>query len=117
MKPITEIAAAAGILEDELELYGKYKAKVDYKSILERLKDEPDGKLIDVTAITPTPWGEGKTVTSLGLAQALRKDRQEGHPLHPRTFPGPGFWHQGWSGRRRLCPGHTHGRPESAFHR
>jgi len=73
MKPITEIAAAAGILEDELELYGKYKAKVDYKSILERLKDEPDGKLIDVTAITPTPWGEGKTVTSLGLAQALRK--------------------------------------------
>ncbi|MHB1326491.1 MAG: formate--tetrahydrofolate ligase, partial [Thermoleophilia bacterium] len=73
MKPITEIAADAGILEDELELYGKYKAKVDYKSILERLKDEPDGKLIDVTAITPTPWGEGKTVTSLGLAQALRK--------------------------------------------
>jgi len=73
MKPITEIAADAGILEDELELYGKYKAKVDYMSILERLKDEPDGKLIDVTAITPTPWGEGKTVTSLGLAQALRK--------------------------------------------
>ncbi|MFA6002320.1 MAG: formate--tetrahydrofolate ligase, partial [Thermoleophilia bacterium] len=73
MKPITEIAADAGILEDELELYGKYKAKVDYMSILKRLKDEPDGKLIDVTAITPTPWGEGKTVTSLGLAQALRK--------------------------------------------
>lgn len=73
MKHITEIAADAGILEDELELYGNYKAKVDYMSILERLKDEPDGKLIDVTAITPTPWGEGKTVTSLGLAQALRK--------------------------------------------
>jgi formate--tetrahydrofolate ligase len=73
MKPITEIAAEAGILEDELELYGNYKAKVDYMKILERLKDEPDGKLIDVTAITPTPWGEGKTVTSLGLAQALKK--------------------------------------------
>ncbi|HDY69731.1 MAG TPA: formate--tetrahydrofolate ligase, partial [Actinobacteria bacterium] len=73
MKRITDIAAEAGILEDELELYGNYKAKVDYMKILERLKDEPDGKLIDVTAITPTPWGEGKTVTSLGLAQALRK--------------------------------------------
>ncbi len=73
MKNITDIAAEAGILEDELELYGNYKAKVDYMKILERLKDEPDGKLIDVTAITPTPWGEGKTVTSLGLAQALKK--------------------------------------------
>ncbi len=73
MKPITEIATDAGIKEEELELYGNYKAKVDYMSILDRLKDEPDGKLIDVTAITPTPWGEGKTVTSLGLAQALRK--------------------------------------------
>ncbi len=73
MRPIGEIAAEAGILEEELELYGKHKAKVDYASILDRLKDEPDGKLIDVTAITPTPWGEGKTVTSLGLAQALKK--------------------------------------------
>ncbi|MHB1002579.1 MAG: formate--tetrahydrofolate ligase [Thermoleophilia bacterium] len=73
MKPITEIAASCGIMEDELELYGNFKAKIDYMKILDRLKDEPDGKLIDVTAITPTPWGEGKTVTSLGLAQALKK--------------------------------------------
>ena len=70
LKPITEIAEAAGIQQDELELYGKYKAKIEL-SILERLKDKPNGKYIDVTAITPTPLGEGKTVTTLGLSQGL----------------------------------------------
>ena len=68
--PITRIAREYGILEDELEMYGKYKAKVDL-SILERLKDVPNGKYIDVTAITPTPLGEGKTVTTIGLSQGL----------------------------------------------
>ncbi len=71
MRPIVDVAADAGILEDELDLYGRYKAKVDL-SILERLGDRPDGRLILVTAITPTPLGEGKTVTTLGLGQALR---------------------------------------------
>ena len=70
MKPITEIAEKLGILEDELELHGKYKAKVSLKA-RERLADKPDGKYIDVTAITPTPLGEGKTVTTIGLSQAL----------------------------------------------
>lgn len=72
MKPITEIARELGILEDELELYGKHKAKVDL-GLIERLKDRPNGKYIDVTAITPTPLGEGKTVTTIGLSQALAK--------------------------------------------
>jgi formate--tetrahydrofolate ligase len=72
MRPISEIAANLGLLEDEIEHYGKYKAKIDL-SALERLKDAPDGKLIDVTAITPTPLGEGKTVTSIGLGQALAR--------------------------------------------
>ena len=71
MRPIVDVAADAGILEDELDLYGRYKAKVDL-SILERLGNRPDGRLILVTAITPTPLGEGKTVTTLGLGQALR---------------------------------------------
>ena len=71
MLPIQEIAAKAGVLDDELELYGKYKAKVDYMAVLERLKDAPDGKMIDVTAITPTPLGEGKTVTAVGLFEAM----------------------------------------------
>lgn len=68
--PITEIAAEAGILPDELELYGKYKAKV-HLSIRDRLRDTPNGKYIVVTAITPTPLGEGKTTTTVGLSQAL----------------------------------------------
>jgi formate--tetrahydrofolate ligase len=70
MKPIREIASKLGIREDELELYGNYKAKVDLK-ILDRIKKAKQGKLIDVTAITPTPLGEGKTVTTIGLSQAL----------------------------------------------
>ena len=68
---ITEIAAAAGIDEKYLELYGSYKAKIDYKLLGET--GAPDGKLILVTAITPTPAGEGKTTTSVGLADGLRK--------------------------------------------
>ena len=71
MQPITEIAKIAGVDEQYLELYGRYKAKVDYHL----LKDSPraDGKLILVTAINPTPAGEGKTTTTVGLADAMRK--------------------------------------------
>ncbi len=72
MKPVAEIAKEWGIEEDELELYGKYKAKINL-SIFDRLKDKPDGKLVLVTAITPTPAGEGKSTTSVGLGQALNK--------------------------------------------
>ncbi len=70
LKPITQVAEEAGILPEELELYGPYKAKVKL-DILERLKDRPNGKYIVVTAITPTPLGEGKTTTTVGLSQAL----------------------------------------------
>ena len=69
---ITEIAAAAGIDEKYLEQYGSYKAKVDYR-LLKDLAGKPDGKLVLVTAITPTPAGEGKTTTSVGLTDGLRK--------------------------------------------
>lgn len=71
-KKITEIAKIAGIDEKYLEQYGNYKAKVDY-SFLKENQDKPDGKLILVTAITPTPAGEGKTTTSVGLTDGLRK--------------------------------------------
>jgi methylenetetrahydrofolate dehydrogenase (NADP+)/methenyltetrahydrofolate cyclohydrolase/formyltetrahydrofolate synthetase len=70
LKPIIQVADELGIREDELELYGPYKAKVKLE-ILERLKDRPDGKYIDVPAITPTPLGEGKTTTTVGICQAL----------------------------------------------
>src|SRR5262245_1424490 len=68
--PIDRVATEAGILREELELYGKTKAKV-HLAIRERLKDVPNGKYIVVTAITPTPLGEGKTTTTVGLSQAL----------------------------------------------
>ncbi|NLB37431.1 MAG: formate--tetrahydrofolate ligase, partial [Clostridiales bacterium] len=71
LKPINEIAKAAGISENYIENYGKYKAKVDLKFLEEASKR--DGKLILVTAITPTPAGEGKTTTTIGLADALNK--------------------------------------------
>ncbi len=70
MKPIVEIAEAMGVKQDELELYGRYKAKINDNAFV-RLKDKPDGKLILVTAINPTPAGEGKTTVSVGLGQAL----------------------------------------------
>ena len=70
LKPITLIAEELGLLQKELEQYGPYKAKVKLE-VLERLKDRPNGKYIDVTAITPTPLGEGKTTTTVGLSQAL----------------------------------------------
>ena len=72
MKPIAEIAGKLGIKDDELDPYGKFMGKIDLK-ILERLKNKPNGKFITVTAITPTPLGEGKTVTNLGIGQALAK--------------------------------------------
>jgi formate--tetrahydrofolate ligase len=70
LRPITEIAEAAGLEPDEIDPYGRYKAKVSL-SVLERLASRPDGKLIDVTAITPTKAGEGKTTTSVSLTQGL----------------------------------------------
>ena len=70
IKPIAQVAEEVGILPEELEFYGPYKAKVKLE-ILKRLQDRPNGKYIDVTAITPTPLGEGKTTTTVGLSQAL----------------------------------------------
>jgi formate--tetrahydrofolate ligase len=72
MEPISKIADGLGILPEELEQYGHYKAKISL-DVLKRLQDKPNGKLVLVTAITPTPAGEGKSTTSIGLAQALNK--------------------------------------------
>ena len=73
MKPIKEIADDLGLVEEELIPYGPNLAKVDYMKVLDRLKDTPPAKYIDVTAITPTPLGEGKTTTAIGLIQGLGK--------------------------------------------
>ncbi|MFZ5917622.1 MAG: formate--tetrahydrofolate ligase [Chloroflexota bacterium] len=70
LRPIVDVARDLGLTEDDLDFYGKYKAKV-HLNVLERLADRPQGKYVDVTAITPTPLGEGKTVTTIGVSQGL----------------------------------------------
>lgn len=76
MLPITEVAAKLGIGEEDIELYGRYKAKLSM-NLIKRVQEKPDGKLILVTAITPTPAGEGKSTTTVGLAQGLAKIGQK----------------------------------------
>ncbi|OPL11049.1 MAG: formate--tetrahydrofolate ligase [Firmicutes bacterium ML8_F2] len=73
MKNVYQLAEELGLDKEELLPHGHYVAKVDYKKVLERLKDQPDGKYIDVTAITPTPLGEGKSTSTMGLTQGLGK--------------------------------------------
>ena len=70
LRPIADVADELGLEHDEFEPYGRYKAKVDL-SVIDRFADRPDAKLINVTAITPTPAGEGKTTTSVSLTQGL----------------------------------------------
>lgn len=72
LEPVAAIAGRLGMMEDDFEMYGKYKAKIS-EEYMEHLQDKPDGKLILVTAVNPTPAGEGKTTTSIGLAQAFHK--------------------------------------------
>lgn len=88
--PVREIAAQAGLREDELELYGNHKAKVRLDA-RERLADQPNGKYIVVTAITPTPLGEGKTVTTVGLSQALHYTGRKVFTCLRQPSMGPTF--------------------------
>ena len=83
--------------------------------VLERLKHMPDGKYVDVTAITPTPLGEGKTTTTVGLSQALGAHLGKSvMNLHPPTFAGIHFWHQRRRCRRWIFAGDAHGRIQLA---
>jgi len=91
LRPITDVAKDAGILDEELEPYGKYMAKIDYVKALKRLKDKPNGKMICVTAITPTPLGEGKTVTAFGLGQALNRQGRRVINTFREPSKGPTF--------------------------
>lgn len=93
-KPIGEIAGELGIIEDELDLYGKHKAKVSL-NVFKRLRDKPDGKLILVTAITPTPAGEGKTTVSVGLADGLSKLGKKAVVALREPSLGPSFGMKG----------------------
>jgi methylenetetrahydrofolate dehydrogenase (NADP+)/methenyltetrahydrofolate cyclohydrolase/formyltetrahydrofolate synthetase/formate--tetrahydrofolate ligase len=90
LKPILEIAELVGLTEDDLDLFGKYKAKI-HLDVLEKLKDRPNGKYIDVTAITPTPLGEGKTVTTIGLSQGLNHIGKKVLTVIRQPSQGPTF--------------------------
>ena len=110
-----EIAAARGIDEKYLEQYGNYKAKVDYNLLKET--DKEDGKLILVTAITPTPAGEGKTTTTVGLADGLKKIGKNVTVALREPSLGPVFGVKGGAKRRRICTGSSDGRHQPSLHR
>ena len=115
MYPIGKIAAELSIAEEDIEYYGHYKAKLS-EQLFQKLDSKPNGKLILVTAINPTPAGEGKTTVSVGLARTA-SDRQENSSGTAGTVFGTGVRHQGRSSRRRLCTGSSHGGHQPALHR
>jgi formate--tetrahydrofolate ligase len=89
-----EVADRLGMKQDEVIPYGRV-SRLDYMKILDRLKDRPQGKYIEITAITPTPLGEGKTTTTMGIIEGLAKRA---------AFRRPDLQHQGYCGRRRQLP-------------
>ena len=113
MRPITEIAAKAGIDDKYLEQYGKYKAKIDYNLLKE--SDAPNGKLILVTAINPTPAGEGKTTTTVGLADGMQKLGKK--VMVALREPSLGLRCKRWSSRWRICTGSSDGGYQPSLYR
>ena len=116
MQRITKVAEKLGIPEEHLVPYGHYKAKVSLEYV-DSLAKKKDGKLILVTAISPTPAGEGKTTTTVGLGDALNKIGKKAVICLREPSLGPGVRHEGRRGRRRLCAGRADGRHQPAFHR
>ena len=115
--PITQVAQdELGIDPVHLVPYGHHKAKVDLR-YLQSLEDRPLGKLILMTAMSPTPAGEGKTTTTVGLADALRGLGLQDDGLPARAVDGAGLRHEGRRGRRRLGPGGADDRHQPALHR
>ena len=113
MYPIGKVAAELSIEEEDIEYYGHYKAKLS-EQLFKKLDSKPDGKLILVTAINPTPAGEGKTTVSVGLADALH---QIGKKAVLALRDPSRIRHQGRCSRRRLCTGRSHGGYQPALHR
>ena len=112
MKKINEIAQILGIEDDDLEQYGQYKAKLS-EAVYKKFEGKKDGKLILVTAVNPTPAGEGKTTVSVGLTQAMAK----GNARTQRTFTRSCFRHKGRCSRWRLFTGSSYGGYKSPFYR
>ena len=110
LEKIENIANKLGLYEDEIESYGKYKAKLEYKKILNRLSDKKDGKLILVTSINPTPLGEGKTTMAIGLADGLNRIGKNAILALREPSLGPVFGLKGGATRRWIFTSCTNGR-------
>ena len=116
LQPIQDIAQERlSLSQDQIELYGRYKAKISL-STLSQFQVRPDGKLILVTAMTPTTAGEGKTTTSVGLADGLNKIGKKAHSRHTRTQLGTMLWDEGWCLWRWICTSGADGGYQFAFH-
>ena len=115
LKPIIEIGKTLGLSPDDLDCYGKFKAKIPL-SVASRLKDKPDGKLVLVTAMNPTPAGEGKTTVSIGLAQALCKLGNNALLALREPSLGTVFGVRGGAGGGG-CTSSSHGGYQSSFYR
>lgn len=116
LEKIEDIARNIGLDEDDLELYGKYKAKIS-NDVLDKRKDKKDGKLVLVTAISPTPLGEGKTTVSIAIADGLKKIGKKSILALREPSLRTSFWNKRRSNRRRKGSGCTNGRYKSSFYR
>ena len=114
--PIETIAERIGLTPDEFEPYGRYKAKVSL-DVIDRMADQPDGKIVCVAGVTPTKAGEGKTTTAGRPDPGPRAHRQGPAPVPARALARPGVRHQGRRRRRRHDPGGADGGPEPPLHR
>ena len=116
LEKITEVAQKKGIGEEFLELYGKYKAKIS-NDFIEKTKGNEDGKLVLVTAINPTPLGEGKTTVAIGLSDALNKIGKNSILALREPSLRTSIWNKRRSNRRRVCTGCSNGGYKSTFYR
>ena len=116
LEHIKDVAATIGIQEDDLEFYGKYKAKLS-DDLWEKIKNNEDGKLVLVTAINPTPAGEGKTTTTVGLGEAMAMLNKKALIALREPSLGAMFRYQRWRCRRRICTGGSYGGSESSLYR
>ena len=116
LKDIREIAKSLELEEEEIETYGKYKAKIT-ENAFKRNKDKVNGKLILVTAINPTPLGEGKTTMSIGLADGLKKIGKKSILALREPSLRTSIWYKRWCNWWRICTNSTNGRYKFAFYR
>lgn len=115
LKDVRDIAKDLGLNDEEIETYGKYKAKITEEAF-KKNKDKKDGKLVLVTAINPTPLGEGKTTMSIGLADGLRKIGKKSILALREPSLRTSIWYKRWSSRRRICTNCTNGGYQFTLH-